>query len=137
MSPAMELHDVKKQKKPNKKRKNRPIPQVDADATGAEGGGLAVVEEDHHEEENEEKSPEGSGEEQEVVKEDMDGDQVGDGTEMTAPAAKKKKKEYGILTSESFSRLPISELTMKAIQEMGFENMTQVTSRFIVRIFQI
>lgn len=127
MSPVMELHDVKRQKKPNKKRKNRPIPQVDADATGAEGGGLAVDEEDH----DEEKSLKGSGEEQEVVKEEMDGDQVGDGTEMTAPAAKKKKKDYGILTSESFSRLPISELTMKAIQEMGFENMTQIQSRAI------
>ncbi|URE44585.1 DUF4217 domain containing protein [Musa troglodytarum] len=131
MSPAVELHDVKKQEKPNKKRKNRPIPQLDADATGAEGEGLAVVGEDHHEE-NEEKSPKGSGEEQEVVKEEMDGDRVGDGTEMTAPAAKKKKKkDFGILTSESFSRLPISELTMKAIQEMGFENMTQIQSRAI------
>ena len=137
MSPAVEFHQVRKEK-PNKKRKNRPKPDVGADAISVEGPvPVAEEEEVRHEEENEDKCHRDSDEEKDDAREARDGDDVGDGAEETAPSAKKKKKGFGILTSEPFSRLPLSDLTMKAIQEMGFENMTQVTSRFIMGIFQI
>ncbi|XP_065014632.1 DEAD-box ATP-dependent RNA helicase 27-like [Musa acuminata AAA Group] len=132
MSPAVEFHQVRKEKKPNKKRKNRPKPDVGADAISVEGPvPVAEEEEVQHEEENEEKCHRDSDEEKDDAREARDGDDVGDGAEETAPSAKKKKKGFGILTSEPFSRLPLSDLTMKAIQEMGFENMTQIQTRAI------
>ncbi|URE16337.1 DUF4217 domain containing protein [Musa troglodytarum] len=132
MSPAVQFHQVKKEKKPNKKRKNRPKPDVDADAISVEGPvPVAEEEEVQHEEENEDKCHRDSDEEKDDAREAGDGDDVGDGAEETAPSAKKKKKGFGILTSEPFSRLPLSDLTMKTIQEMGFENMTQIQARSI------
>lgn len=44
---------------------------------------------------------------------------------------KKQKKGSGIMSTEAFSQLNASELTMKAIQDMGFENMTQIQARSI------
>ncbi|THU61253.1 hypothetical protein C4D60_Mb07t21350 [Musa balbisiana] len=132
MSPAVEFHQIKKDKKPNKKRKNRPKPDVDADAISVEGPVLVAEEEEvRHEEENEDKCHGDSDDERDDAREARDGDDVGDGAEETAPFAKKKKKGFGILTSEPFSRIPLSDLTMKAIQEMGFENMTQIQARAI------
>ncbi|CAL9061003.1 unnamed protein product [Musa banksii] len=132
MSPAVEFHQVRKEKKPNKKRKNRPKPDVGADAISVEGPvPVAEEEEVQHEEENEDKCHRDSDEEKDDAREARDGDDVGDGAEETAPSAKKKKKGFGILTSEPFSRVPLSDLTMKAIQEMGFENMTQIQARAI------
>lgn len=47
----------------------------------------------------------------------------------------KKNKKYsrgtGIMSNVSFSSLGLSEPTLKAIQDMGFENMTQIQSRSI------
>ncbi|CAL9772915.1 unnamed protein product [Musa acuminata subsp. burmannicoides] len=132
MSPAVEFHQVRKEKKHNKKRKNRPKPDVGADAISVEGPvPVAEDEEVQHEEENEDKCHRDSDEEKDDAREARDGDDVGDGAEETAPSAKKKKKGFGILTSEPFSRLPLSDLTMKAIQEMGFENLTQIQARAI------
>ncbi|KAI3831630.1 hypothetical protein MKX03_021860 [Papaver bracteatum] len=37
----------------------------------------------------------------------------------------------GIMTSEAFSNLPLSEPTLRAIQELGFEYMTQIQARSI------
>ncbi|CAL9195211.1 unnamed protein product [Musa hybrid cultivar] len=132
MSPAVEFHQVRKEKKPDKKRKNRPKPDVGADAISVEVPvPVAEQEEVQHEEENEDKCHRDSDEEKDDAREARDGDDVGDGAEETAPSAKKKKKGFGILTSEPFSRLSLSDLTMKAIQEMGFENMTQIQARAI------
>lgn len=39
---------------------------------------------------------------------------------------KKVRTGSGIMSTESFSSLPLSGLTMKAINEMNFQNMTQV-----------
>uniref|UniRef100_A0A804JT96 ATP-dependent RNA helicase n=1 Tax=Musa acuminata subsp. malaccensis TaxID=214687 RepID=A0A804JT96_MUSAM len=128
MSSAVEFHQVRKEKK----RKNRPKPDVGADAISVEGPvPVAEEEEVQHEEENEDKCHRDSDEEKDDAREARDGDDAGDGAEETAPSAKKKKKGFGILTSEPFSRLPLSDLTMKAIQEMGFENMTQIQARAI------
>nr|CAD1818364.1 unnamed protein product [Ananas comosus var. bracteatus] len=49
---------------------------------------------------------------------------------------KRKKGGLGIMTSQPFSDLPISELTMKAINEMGFVNMTQIQARAIPHLME-
>ncbi|CAA7403989.1 unnamed protein product [Spirodela intermedia] len=57
--------------------------------------------------------------------------------EDAGPPAKKQKSwkgSKGIMSSEPFSQLPISEPTMKAINDMGFENMTQIQAGAIPRL---
>lgn len=53
----------------------------------------------------------------------------------------KKNKKYsrgtGIMSNVSFSSLGLSEPTLKAIQDMGFENMTQVISFVYSSVFNI
>lgn len=56
--------------------------------------------------------------------------------EENAPQAKKQKLQQsasssGIMSTEPFSLLPLSELTMNSIKEMGFQNMTQIQARAI------
>ncbi|XXG45418.1 hypothetical protein AAC387_Pa02g0505 [Persea americana] len=64
-----------------------------------------------------------------------DAEDEGDDAEEEAPEAKKPKLQQssgsGIMSTEPFSVLPISELTMKAIREMGFVNMTEIQARSI------
>ncbi|XP_078442435.1 P-loop containing nucleoside triphosphate hydrolases superfamily protein [Wolffia australiana] len=50
------------------------------------------------------------------------------------PPAKKQKSSKGIMSSQPFSELPISEPTMRAINDMGFENMTQIQAGAIPRL---
>uniref|UniRef100_A0A5B7AN07 ATP-dependent RNA helicase n=1 Tax=Davidia involucrata TaxID=16924 RepID=A0A5B7AN07_DAVIN len=44
---------------------------------------------------------------------------------------KKVKSGSGIMSTEAFASLPISELTMNAIKDMGFQYMTQIQARAI------
>lgn len=119
MPSAKELVDVVKMNKSDKKRKKRPDPdREEANTINDEAGGPPL--EELNVEGNEDKSPTGKRE----TRVDSNGDE---GAEGITSAKKKVKKSHGILTTESFSRLPLSEHTMKAIQEMGFEHMTQVT----------
>ncbi|XP_042436274.1 DEAD-box ATP-dependent RNA helicase 27-like [Zingiber officinale] len=129
MSSAKELREVK-MKKSDKKRKKRPDPdQEEANAINNEAGGLPS--EEQKVDKNEDKSSNGSNVKQETHVE-SNGDDVAEGVEgLTTYAKKKNNKSHGILTAEPFSRLPLSEHTMKAIQEMGFEHMTQIQSRAI------
>ncbi|XP_074583916.1 DEAD-box ATP-dependent RNA helicase 27-like isoform X2 [Curcuma longa] len=124
------IDDLHQGKKFNKKRKNRSDPdEAEANTINDEVGGpqLEKVVVDG----NGDGSPKESSEEQEVHAE-SDGDEVGEGSEGTIAATKiKNKKSHGILTTDSFSNLPISKQTMKAIQEMGFQHMTQIQSRAI------
>ncbi|RWR72266.1 DEAD-box ATP-dependent RNA helicase 51 [Cinnamomum micranthum f. kanehirae] len=64
-----------------------------------------------------------------------DAENEGDDAEEEAPGAKRPKLQKssgsGIMSTEPFSVLPISELTMKAIREMGFVNMTEIQARSI------
>ncbi|KAF8389822.1 hypothetical protein HHK36_024341 [Tetracentron sinense] len=76
-----------------------------------------------------------------VAEKEEEGNQIsaedgedGDGNEEKSIDATKKKKFQsgsGIMSSESFSLLSISEPTMNAIKDMGFENMTQIQARSI------
>ncbi|KAG6479419.1 hypothetical protein ZIOFF_062884 [Zingiber officinale] len=129
MSSAKELREVK-MKKSDKKRKKRPDPdQEEANTINNEAGGLPS--EEQKVDKNEDKSSNDSNVKQETHVE-SNGDDVAEGVEgLTTSAKKKNNKSHGILTAEPFSRLPLSEHTMKAIQEMGFEHMTQIQSRAI------
>ncbi|KAG6477803.1 hypothetical protein ZIOFF_061235 [Zingiber officinale] len=122
-----ELHQGKKF---NKKRKNRSDPyEAETNAIKGEVGEpqLEKVVVDG----NGDRSPKESSEEHDVHVE-SDGDEVVEGSKGTIAATKiKNKKSHGILTTDSFSNLPISNQTMKAIQEMGFQHMTQIQSRAI------
>ncbi|KAJ6842384.1 DEAD-box ATP-dependent RNA helicase 27-like isoform X1 [Iris pallida] len=70
------------------------------------------------------------------------GGDVGGEEEEGSPEAKKARmvpearKGSSIMTSDPFSKLPLSEQTMKAINEMGFENMTQIQSRAITPLLE-
>ncbi|KAG6528191.1 hypothetical protein ZIOFF_010341 [Zingiber officinale] len=125
MPSAKELVDGVKMKKSDKKRKKRPDPnQEEANPINDEDGGPPL--EELNVEGNHDMSPDGKQE----THGDNNGDEVAEGVE-GIPSTKKVKKSHGILTTEPFSRLPLSEHTMKAIQEMGFEHMTQIQSRSI------
>ncbi|XP_010265323.1 PREDICTED: DEAD-box ATP-dependent RNA helicase 27-like isoform X2 [Nelumbo nucifera] len=64
----------------------------------------------------------------------QDGEEGEEKGTVGATAKKNKKKLQsgsGIMSNESFSRLGLSEPTMKAIQDMGFEKMTEIQARAI------
>ncbi|KAJ9539285.1 hypothetical protein OSB04_032018, partial [Centaurea solstitialis] len=71
---------------------------------------------------------------EEEVEEEEEGD---DGLKAEEEEVKKKKKkgkrggDSGIMSSDSFTSLPLSEPTMKAILDMGFQYMTQIQARAI------
>ncbi|PON86539.1 DEAD-box ATP-dependent RNA helicase [Trema orientale] len=63
-------------------------------------------------------------------------EEEGDGEEAEEEKKEKKKKKVksegsGIMSTESFASLNLSEPTLKAIQEMGFQYMTQIQARAI------
>ncbi|XP_008777265.1 DEAD-box ATP-dependent RNA helicase 27-like [Phoenix dactylifera] len=126
--------NTKKEKKKSKKRKDKPNPLAEEENPI---NGKVEKEEEHGEDgdqnskTSEEEANGGGG----------DGEGHGDeGEEEKAPVAKKQKtgekKGSGIMTSDPFSRLPLSELTMTAIKEMGFVNMTQIQSRAIAPLLE-
>ncbi|XP_062116899.1 DEAD-box ATP-dependent RNA helicase 51 [Humulus lupulus] len=73
---------------------------------------------------------------QEEEEEDGRGGEEEDGEEAEEEHKKTKKKKvkpegYGIMSTESFVSLGLSEPTLKAIQEMGFQFMTQIQAKAI------
>lgn len=116
--------ETKKEKKKSKKRKDKPNPRA-GEESPIDG---KVEKEVEHGEYGDQDSKglkgeaNGGGGEGEGHEDD--------GEEEKAPASKKQntgeKKGSGIMTSDPFSRLPLSEPTMTAIEEMGFVHMTQV-----------
>lgn len=72
-------------------------------------------------------------EEEEAVAEDRE-EEVAEEREAVESLKEKKKAKKsgsGIMSTEAFSALGLSEPTMKAINDMGFENMTQIQARAI------
>lgn len=67
-------------------------------------------------------------EEEEAVAEDREEEVAEEREAVESHKEKKKAKKSGsgIMSTEAFSALGLSEPTMKAINDMGFENMTQV-----------
>nr|XP_010910077.1 DEAD-box ATP-dependent RNA helicase 27 [Elaeis guineensis] len=122
--------EAKKEKKKSKKRKDKPNPRAEEESPI---DGKIEKEEEH----GEDGSQNSKGmEEEEANGGGGEGEGHGDdGEEEKAPVAKKQKtgekKGTGIMTSDPFSRLPLSEPTMTAIEEMGFVNMTQIQARAI------
>ncbi|KAF3780247.1 DEAD-box ATP-dependent RNA helicase 27 [Nymphaea thermarum] len=67
------------------------------------------------------------------------GHSEGEGAEETGEGAKKPKTGgggSGIMSSLTFEALELSELTMKAIQGMGFSNMTEIQARAIPELLK-
>ncbi|KAJ3696700.1 hypothetical protein LUZ61_000405 [Rhynchospora tenuis] len=68
---------------------------------------------------------------------DMDGEETAQEEEVHEPPCKKAKVEkkgrgaVSILTDRAFSDLPLSEPTLKALDEMGFKTMTEIQARTI------
>ncbi|KAG1347655.1 DEAD-box ATP-dependent RNA helicase 27 [Cocos nucifera] len=120
--------EMKKEKK-CKKRKDKPIPRAEEENPI---DGKVEKEEEHGEDEYQNSK----GLEEEANGGGGEGKGHGDdGEEEKTPVAKKQKtgekKGFGIMTSDPFSWLPLSEPTMTAIKEMGFVNMTQIQARAI------
>ncbi|KAG1368758.1 putative DEAD-box ATP-dependent RNA helicase 27 [Cocos nucifera] len=124
--------DAKKEKSKSKKRKNKLQPQAEEENSNAIPVDGKVEEEEVHGEDADRR--EKSSDEEANGGSGGEGDD-GDGEEKKALVAKKRKtgekKGSSIMTSEPFSRLPLSEPTMTAIKEMGFVNMTQIQCRAI------
>lgn len=72
-------------------------------------------------------------EEEEAVAEDREEEVAEEREAVESHKEKKKAKKSGsgIMSTEAFSALGLSEPTMKAINDMGFENMTQIQARAI------
>jgi ATP-dependent RNA helicase DDX18/HAS1 len=128
MSPADT--EVKKQNKKMKKRKQKHA------ATSSPSGEESKIVAQEGEERTEELEATGDGEEEReetpVEKKQRTGGESGG--EEKSIKKKKGSKGSGIMTDKPFSDLPLSEATMKAIQDMKFVNMTQVLSVEIVNV---
>ncbi|KAG9444333.1 hypothetical protein H6P81_015673 [Aristolochia fimbriata] len=114
---------LKKMKKKNKKQKRKHTEENVAEQHDVEASCGAQKNESH----NENVSAEGLQENGKQFEEDKEE------VEAEGHGAKKRKVRTGsgIMSSEPFSNLKVSELTMKAIREMGFVNMTQIQARSI------
>ncbi|KAF3330225.1 DEAD-box ATP-dependent RNA helicase 27-like protein [Carex littledalei] len=122
MSPATTV--AKNKDKKMKKRKQKHA------TTSSPGGEESEIVAHEGEERNEEMESTGDEEEREetpVAKKQR----TESGGEEKSIKKKKGNKDSGIMTDKPFADLPISEATMKAIQEMKFVNMTQIQARSI------
>ncbi|OAY66499.1 DEAD-box ATP-dependent RNA helicase 27 [Ananas comosus] len=136
--------EAKVRKRGKRKKKTSSTAAATAAATATDANpldnGAVVVGEEEERHEDGENENNGRG--------DAEGEEEAGGDEEGAPEAKKPKVEeeevekkrkkggLGIMTSQPFSDLPISELTMKAINEMGFVNMTQIQARAIPHLME-
>ncbi|XP_026380977.1 ATP-dependent RNA helicase HAS1-like [Papaver somniferum] len=114
----------KKRKRENKKTKK----QVEKPVSESDEDEKTVDRVEEEEENNGNLNVEQDGEEEEAVE-----------TEVTEVEKKKKKvtsKGSGIMSTEAFSNLPLSEPTMKAIEDMGFQHMTQIQARSIPHLLE-
>ncbi|RZC61131.1 hypothetical protein C5167_022893 [Papaver somniferum] len=119
----LKMNKKKKRKRENKKTKK----QVEKPVSESEEDEKTVDRVEEEEENNGNLNLEQDGEEEEAVE-----------TEVKEAEKKKKKvtKGSGIMSTEAFSNLPLSEPTMKAIEDMGFQHMTQIQARSIPHLLE-
>ncbi|PWA76465.1 DEAD-box ATP-dependent RNA helicase 51 [Artemisia annua] len=125
--------DSKKKRKRNKNKKNSEEEESDLAGQQVNGSdkerGIAVKEKKKNKKKK--KSKEDKMETNEK-KEEEEGDEGSDIEEKEMEKKVKSGGESEILSSEaSFTALPLSEPTMRAISDMGFQHMTQIQSRVI------
>ncbi|KAI3499138.1 hypothetical protein L1887_34931 [Cichorium endivia] len=134
----------KKKRKRNKNKKNnveeepnlaaQEVPETNDSEKEEE---LTAVKEKKRKRKKKEKKPsEEENTETDENKEEEEGDEGLNMEEETETKTKTKKKvksggESGIMSSDSFTSLPLSEPTKKAILDMGFQYMTQIQARSI------
>ncbi|XP_043716930.1 DEAD-box ATP-dependent RNA helicase 51 [Telopea speciosissima] len=137
------LHSKNEEEKKKKRKRKRANKKILGDSDVEKTNEEAECE-DTVEEEEEDTTPAVEAAEEEVAAEgnqnmsEDEEDVEGEGDEEkaidTATVTQKKKKLQngsGIMSSQSFSQLSVSEPTMKAIKDMGFENMTEIQARAI------
>ncbi|KAI3916701.1 hypothetical protein MKW92_006889 [Papaver armeniacum] len=123
-----ENEELKMNKKKKRKRENKKTTkQVEKPVSESEEDEKTVDRVEEEEENYGNLNLEQDGEEEEAVE-----------TEVKEVEKKKKKvtKGSGIMSTEAFSNLPLSEPTMKAIEDMGFQHMTQIQARSIPRLLK-
>ena len=121
------MESGKKKKTRSRKRKSNPSCRIEEEQPPKQ----------QDEEQQQEEKEQQESEKDQKVSEDEEANGSGEDRDSTDvngkedQAAKKQKvaprKVSSIMSSEPFTILPISELTMNAIKEMGFVNMTQVS----------
>ncbi|XP_042492392.1 DEAD-box ATP-dependent RNA helicase 51-like [Macadamia integrifolia] len=135
------LHSKNEEEKKKKRKRKRANKKTLADSDVEKSNEEAEYE-DNVEEEEEDPKPAAD---EEVAEErnqnmpgdgeDVEGESEGDEEEATDTAVVTQKKKVqsgsGIMSSQCFTQLSISEPTMKAIKDMGFENMTEIQARAI------
>lgn len=89
---------------------------------------MVAEKESKKEKENEEKEEDDEEQENNEEKQELD-------DELKEEIKKEMKSGSGIMSAELFSSIEISEPTMKAIKDMGFEYMTQVNYKFFFLCF--
>nr|DAD31648.1 TPA_asm: hypothetical protein HUJ06_010499 [Nelumbo nucifera] len=133
--PEGKLHsenEEEKKKRKRKRAKKRALADSEAVKTNRE-----IEDGDEEEEEDARVAAEAEAEDEEVDRDSTEDEESSEDDERKAEDAteeKKKKKLQagsGIMSTESFSRLGLSEPTMKAIQDMGFDKMTEIQARAI------
>ncbi|KAK1410199.1 hypothetical protein QVD17_36734 [Tagetes erecta] len=146
-NPKLDNEDASNSKKKRKRNKNKKKSvEEEADLTPTVDD---VNADDKEEEEDEEKTVEvkekkrkrkkkekktiekAEEEEEETVADDENNQEDEHTEEKEIKKVKKNSGDNGIMSTDSFTALPLSEPTMKAISEMGFKYMTQIQSRSI------
>ncbi|KAK6927983.1 DEAD/DEAH box helicase domain [Dillenia turbinata] len=125
----MEENEVEESKKGDKKKKKRKRKRPNNSSKALSENGDSKEDMKQPDEEEEEEEKEKKNEERKEKGED----------EVKDSPTKKQKKERnagGIMSSEPFSQLEISEFTMNAIKDIGFQYMTQIQARAIPPLLQ-
>ncbi|KAL5544679.1 hypothetical protein UlMin_008463 [Ulmus minor] len=123
--------ETKKRKRQRKRAKKQTIEVREEEEVGEES-----VQKETEESKKEKKKKNESREQvkQQSGGEDGEEDEAEEVEEEEKESQKKKVKSNsgsGIMSAESFASLKLSEPTLKAIQDMGFQNMTQIQARSI------
>ncbi|KAJ7012761.1 ATP-dependent RNA helicase HAS1 [Populus alba] len=121
--------------KKRKRKRNRAKKETqDKNLNEIEGGEAEEEEEENREVEevkDKKKKNKNKKSKKESEEEEKDKEKAEEEEEEEKESVKKMKSGGGIMSTESFDSLGLSEATRKAIQEMGFENLTQIQARAI------
>ncbi|KAH8520247.1 hypothetical protein H0E87_001637 [Populus deltoides] len=117
--------------KKGKRKRNRAKKEAQEKNLNEIEGGEAKEQEEEDREVEEVKDKKKKNKNKKSKKESEEEEKEKEEEEEEKETVKKVKSGGGIMSTESFDSLGLSEATRKAIQEMGFENLTQIQARAI------
>ncbi|KAJ6984595.1 DEAD-box ATP-dependent RNA helicase 51-like [Populus alba x Populus x berolinensis] len=123
---AEEEEMKKKRKRKRNKNKKEGKEAEEKNSNEIEGGEVEEEEEEEHRQVEEVKEKK-----KKKKKSKKEGEDMSEEEDKEKETVKKVKSGGGIMSTESFDSLGLSEPTRKAIQEIGFEYMTQIQARAI------